>query len=299
MIEIRGISKRFPGAARPALEGIDLTVPEGTVLGLVGRNGAGKSTLLRLVAGISRPTRGRIIVGGRDVTRQKVAASRHIGWVPETPRFELDERALPFLIHLALLDGRSRAGADRRARTVLDRVGFEPDDARPIRILSQGQLRRLALAAAWLEEPDHLLYDEVTNGLDLPGKALLADSLADLRQRGGVAILASHRMDEVEAWCDQIAVLQDGRVVATVPGRSAGGHARRHLRLLLDRPAEERLGRLRELGKVTLTEATALLEADAPPGRDVVAELVGEGYHLREVRSMRSDLAEYLGESEP
>jgi len=296
MIKFRGVSKRFPGARAPALDAIDLTVRPGTVLGLVGRNGAGKSTFLRLAAGITRPTSGRISIGGHDLATEKVEASRVLGWVPETPRFEADERPRAFLAHLARLDGRAGAESERRAVTALGRVGLSESADRPIRILSQGQLKRLALAAAWLEDPTHLLYDEVTNGLDLPGRELLAASLAELRTRGGLAVLASHRIDEVEAWCDEIAVLREGRVAAVVPGRAAASQAARRLRVVLDRPPEDRWATLRAIGHLTLTDETAVLEADLAGGRDLVGELVADGFRVRDVRSMRADLAEFLGE---
>jgi ABC-type multidrug transport system ATPase subunit len=298
MIKFRGVTKQFPGARVPALAEIDLTVRAGTVLGLVGRNGAGKSTLLRLAAGIARPTQGRISVAGHDLASEKEEASRVLGWVPESPKFEAEERPHAFLVHLARLDGRSGEEAERRARAALARVGLEDGGSRPIRVLSQGQLKRLAIAAAWLEEPTHLLYDEVTNGLDLPGRELLAASLPELRQRGGLAIFASHRIDEVEAWCDEIAVLEHGRLAALVPGRAAAGQASRRLRLVLDRPPDDRLERLRTLGPITLSEQTVTLELDVPAGRDLVGELAAEGFRLREVRSMRSDLAGLLGEGQ-
>jgi ABC-2 type transport system ATP-binding protein len=299
LIEFRGVRKRFPGSSGDALSGIDLQVPDGSIVGLVGRNGAGKSTLLRLAAGLSRPTEGGITVAGHDLALAKTEASRQIGWVPDVPRFEPEERPQTLLTHLTRLDGRSRKEAARRAAASLDRVGLTEVMDRPIRTLSQGQARRLALAAAWLEDPTHMLYDEVTNGLDLDGRALLEGSLKELRQRGGLAILASHRIEEVESWCDRIVVLQAGRTVATLPGRDASASAARKVHVVLERPAPERLERLREFGRTTLTGETAELEVDAPGDRDLVGELVADGYRVREIRSIRADLAEYLGEAPP
>ncbi|MCI4340662.1 MAG: ABC transporter ATP-binding protein, partial [Thermoplasmata archaeon] len=169
MIVFDGVGKRFPGAPGPALDGIDLEVPDGSVLGLVGRNGAGKSTLLRIAAGITRPTTGRVRVDGLDLETRKSEASRSIGWVPETPRFDPEESPRALLEHLGELDGRSRPRARERAGELLDRLELAALSTRPIRTLSQGELRRLALASAWLADPGHLLYDEVTNGLDAPG----------------------------------------------------------------------------------------------------------------------------------
>jgi ABC-2 type transport system ATP-binding protein len=294
VIVFDGVRKQYQGARGPALDGIDLTVEDGTILGLVGKNGAGKSTLLRLAAGLSLPTSGSIRVDGHDLRHEKVEASRSIGWVPETPRFEADERPASLLEHLARLDGRSKEEARRRASTVLERLGIGALAERPIRTLSQGQLRRLAIATAWLEEPSHLLYDEVTNGLDVEGRALWESSLTAVKQRGGVVILASHQLESVEAWADRIAVLQAGRLVAVVPGRARSSAGQRMVRIVVDLPDADRLAALRKFGTVTPGAAEAVLETEVEAGRDLSGELAREGFRVREMRSLRSDLARYL-----
>lgn len=294
MIVFDHVGKQFPGAKDAALEDVDLTVEDGTVLGLVGKNGAGKSTLLRLAAGLSVPSSGAVRVDGRDLRRDKIEASRSIGWVPETPKFEVDERPVSLLEHLGRLDGRSRADAARHARSTLERVGLAPLAERPIRTLSQGQLRRLAIATAWLEDPSHLLYDEVTNGLDAEGRALWETSLTEVKARGGVVILASHQLESVEAWADRIAVLKAGRLVAVVPGRSHGALGPRRVRLVVELPASDRLAELRSFGTVTIRGTEAVVEAEVPAERDLPGELARAGFKVREMRSLRSDLARFL-----
>ena len=294
MIVFEGIGKRFPGAGGPALDGIDLEVPDGSVLGLVGRNGAGKTTLLRIAAGILRPTSGHVRVDGLDLRSRKADASRTIGWVPEVPRFDPEETPAGLLEHLGELDGRPRARAHERGKEMLDRVGLSPLAARPIRTLSQGELRRLALASAWLADPAHFLYDEVTNGLDAPGRALWERSVEGVRDRGGSVILASHQIEEIEAWSDRIALLETGRLVAVLPGRSSAASIPRSIRAILDHPGEDRLALLRQRGVLTVGGQTVELRVEAPPDRDVAGELAREGFRIRSIRSIRADLSPYL-----
>lgn len=296
MIQFRAVSKQFPGARRPALAPCDLELPDGTVLGLVGRNGAGKTTLLRLAAGVARPSTGKIEIDGRDVILDPVGARRSLGWVPETPRFEPSETPRGLLVHLARLDGHDARSAARRAEERLAQVDLGGAAEAPVRSLSLGQVRRLSLAVAWLEDPRHLLYDEVTNALDLPGRRMLEASLERLRAAGGSAIFASHRLDEVEAWCDRVMVLDGGRFVASLPTGAAAAEVPRRIRVLLDRPPETRWEELRELGRLSVGPTTALLELAPGATGDPVADLLARGFHLREVASVREDVAELLGE---
>ncbi len=105
MLVVEDLTKRFPGRSKPAIEGIDLEVRDGEVLGLVGLNGAGKTTTIRVAAGVSLPTQGKVLVDGRDIVREKRLASAHIGWVPELFPFEPQARALPLLIYYAGFHG--------------------------------------------------------------------------------------------------------------------------------------------------------------------------------------------------
>ena len=298
MITFQGAAKRFPGAALPALYPVQLEVPSGTILGLVGRNGAGKSTLLRLAAGLLKPTEGRVLIEGHDVAVDGVAARASLGWVPESPRFEPSESPLGLLTHLAELDGHSRSEALRQAGSALAHVELGELKDRALRTLSQGQLRRLSLASAWLESPATLLYDEATNGLDPPGRRMLEASLRELRERGGSAILSTHRLDEVEAWCDRIAILKAGRLAAVVAGGAGAAHAARRLRIVMDRPPEARWPDLKGLGRLSVGAESVTLEATAVPDSDLMADLATRGYHIREVQSIREDVAMLL-EPEP
>lgn len=298
MIRFEGVAKRFPGAAAPALYPVDLEVPDGTVVGLVGRNGAGKSTLLRLAAGICRPTSGRITIDGHDLATDPAAARASLGWVPEVPRFEGTETPFGLLVHLGLLDGLGAPAARRLAEEGIRRVELGPKRAAAIRTLSQGQLRRLSLAAAWLASPSRLLYDEVTNGLDLEGRRLLDASFRELRERGGTAILASHRIEEVEAWCDRVVVMRAGRIVATLPTGAAAPPVPRRMRIVLEPPGPARLEELRSMGRLTVSAGAVTLELEGTPGVDPVAQLVERGFRVREFTAIREDVARWLGAEE-
>jgi ABC-2 type transport system ATP-binding protein len=293
VIELRGIEKRFPGREAPALASIDLTVPDGTVLGLVGRNGAGKSTLLRIAAGLAVPNRGGVALDGHDLSKDRIAGLRTLGWVPERPRFAPEDRPRALLTHLARLDGLGREAAGERAAALLERTGLAELADRPIGPFSTGEQKRLALAIAWLGAPKNLLYDEVTGGLDAEGRRRWEESFAALRAARGAAVLASHRFEEIERWSDRVAVLDRGRLVATVEAETMARGPRRH-QIRVDRPSEADLARLRARGAVTLEGGEALLELDADGGRDPVGELVRDGFRVRGAQSIPTEIARWF-----
>ena len=299
MIRFLGTAKRFPGQPLPAVYPTDLEVAGGTILGLVGRNGAGKSTLLRLGTGLLRPTEGRVEIDGHDVAEDPEAARAGLGWVGDPPAFDRGEPPGRLLRHLARLGGASTPEAARRADAALSRAGLADRAGVPPGRLSQGQLRRLALAAAWLDGPSTLLYDEPTNGLDAEGRGILAASLDELRRAGGCAILATHRLEEVENWCDRVAVLSAGRIVTVVPGGRGSAPAARRLRIVLESPPEARIAELERLGRVVRGPATLTLEASVGPDADLVSDLATRGYRIRSVASVREDLAQYVDAGGP
>lgn len=231
-LRLDGVSRRFPIGLglrrRTALHGVDLEVPQGTTLALVGPNGSGKSTLLRLVAGVDRPSGGAIAVLGEPPAR--AAARRRLAYLPEDSPFPPELTARAALDLLGALSGLPRAQVRERGEALLERVGLGPHRRRTLRGFSRGMLRRFGLAQAFLSEPEVVLLDEPTAGLDAEGFAVIEDLLGEARGRGATIVLASHVLADVHDHCDHVAVLLDGRVA--VQGDPAS---------LLDRDARTRI----------------------------------------------------------
>lgn len=209
-VELRGLTKTYAGAARPALDGVDLTLPAGTAFGLVGVNGAGKTTLIKTLLGIVRPSGGAVRVLGAppDDTR----ARRRVGYLPERLDIPSAWTGLTFVTSVARLKGLDRPGA--RAVEAVERVGLSAAEARArTGRYSKGMRQRLGLAAALLGAPDLLVLDEPTDGIDPLGRAEMRRILMRERDRGAAILLNSHLLAETERVCDRVGILDAGRLV--------------------------------------------------------------------------------------
>ncbi|EOC1342918.1 ATP-binding cassette domain-containing protein [Cronobacter dublinensis] len=218
MITLEGLSKTYAGEGRPALDDVSLTVPQGAVYGILGRSGAGKSTLLRCLNLLERPTAGRILMNGADITRLDDRALRqhrartamvfqHFNLLHA--RTVADNVAVPLEI-----TGVPRLARRERVAELLELVGLaDKADAFPSR-LSGGQKQRVGIARALAARPQVLLCDEATSALDPDTTASVLALLADInRQLGLTIVLITHELEVVKAICDHAALLEDGRLV--------------------------------------------------------------------------------------
>ncbi|MCP2343810.1 ATP-binding cassette domain-containing protein [Actinomadura rupiterrae] len=216
-IETLAIGKRFGPVV--ALDGVDLTVPRGTVLCLLGHNGAGKSTLVDVLTTLARPTSGTARVAGFDVLAEPHKVRRRIG---VTGQFAaLDDRMTPraTLVLLARLHGLGRRAAHARADELLERFGLAEVAARALRACSGGTRRRLDLAAGLTGRPEVVVLDEPTAGLDPVSRLALWDVVRGLARDGAAVLLTTQDLAEADRLADTIAVLRRGRVVASgTPG---------------------------------------------------------------------------------
>ena len=207
MIEIAGVSKRFGG--RDAVVGLDLTVGRGEVYGLLGHNGAGKSTTIGMLLGQVWPDAGTLRIGGHDVLSDRPRALARVGAIFETPAFYEE---LSGWRNLRILASYTGPVPDARLREVIDWVGLAGREHGRVRTYSHGMRARLALAQALLPDPDLLILDEPTNGLDPEGIHEMRGTIRRLhRDLGLTLLLSSHLLVEVEQLCTRIAVLNRGR----------------------------------------------------------------------------------------
>ncbi|MGD9646206.1 MAG: ABC transporter ATP-binding protein [Pirellulales bacterium] len=198
-----------------ALDDVSLHVATGRTFGLVGPNRAGKTTLVKLLLTISRPTAGRITRLGRP-WRDRGTLAR-IGYVHERQAFPGYLTPTQLLELYGRLSGVGSHDLRRRSRELLERVDLADRAQSPISNFSKGMVQRLALAQALVNEPELLVLDEPTEGLDLPARQLVHDILLERRSKGRSVLLVTHQLSDVERLCDDVAVLRNGRVVFTGP----------------------------------------------------------------------------------
>jgi ABC-2 type transport system ATP-binding protein len=211
LLAIEGLSKRF--GAINAVDGIDFTVGRGEMLGFLGPNGAGKSTTMRMIAGYLPPDGGSVSVCGFDVSRQPLEVKRRLGYLPEgAPTYgEMTPSAI--MSFVAAVRRFSDADKRRRIPAMIERLHLETVLHQPIETLSKGFKRRVGLALALLHEPDVLILDEPTDGLDPNQKHEVRTLLAELAT-DRVIIISTHILEEVEAICSRAIIIAKGRIVA-------------------------------------------------------------------------------------
>jgi len=216
LITLRGVTKRYPGMAEPALAGIDLDIEPGLITAIMGPSGCGKSTLLNLVAGLDVADEGEITIAGEQVTGRNEdelarMRRRHIGIVFQFFNLLEGMTVLENVVLPAVIAGTKRRAAETRARDMLDLLGLS-DKARQLPgVLSGGQRQRLAIARALANEPTMLLADEPTGALDTAGGHEVLELFKRLHADGQTILMVTHN-DEVAAAGDRIVRMRDGRV---------------------------------------------------------------------------------------
>lgn len=219
MIRLEGITKRFPAASRPAVDGIDLAVPEGTVCALIGPSGCGKSTTLRMVNRLIEPDGGRILVNGRDVAGlDPVVLRRGIGYVLQGVGLFPHRTVAQNVATVPGLLGWDRARIAARVDAMLDLVGLDParDGPRRPDELSGGQRQRVGVARALAADPPVLLMDEPFGAVDPVARDRLQVEIgAILRTLRKTVMIVTHDLDEAMRLGDQVALMRDGRIVQT------------------------------------------------------------------------------------
>ena len=217
LIRATGLTKRFGPVV--ALDALTVDIPHGRT-GLVGANGAGKTTFFRLLLGLGRPTSGRLEVGGRAVDEDPIGVRATIGYMPEHDCLPLDQTAADVAATFAELSGLPPRAARQRASDVLDLVGLDEARFRPIAGFSTGMRQRTKLAQALVADPQLLLLDEPTAGLDPTGREEMLALVARVGTFGISVLLATHLLDDVQHVCDNVVMIDGGALV--VAGATEG-----------------------------------------------------------------------------
>ncbi|KAB7624174.1 ABC transporter ATP-binding protein [Alkalilimnicola sp. S0819] len=240
LIRIQGLSKHYPGAAQPSLREVSLSVPEGSIFGLLGPNGAGKTTLLSVLTGLVRKDAGLVEVAGLDLDHAVREIRELCGVVPQElafyPMLSVAENLRIYADVLGLGGARRRARIER----VVEIGGLAGHMDKRAEALSGGLKRRLNLAIGLLNEPKLILLDEPTVGIDPQSRAFILDSIRALREAGATVIYTSHYMEEVQRLCDQLAIIDEGRILLQGELEALLSSQSDRLTLSFDRPLSDR-----------------------------------------------------------
>jgi ABC-2 type transport system ATP-binding protein len=220
IIETQGLRKSFrsrDGRTRRTVEavrGVDLGVAEGEIFGFLGPNGAGKTTTLRMLATLMEPDGGRATVAGCDLLRQPGEVRRRIGYVAQGGSTWEESTAREELVQQGRMYGLSKAVASQRAAKALDAFQLTEYADRKCKTYSGGQRRRVDIALGIIHEPRVVFLDEPTSGLDPQSRAHMWDEIRRLRAEGMTIFLTTHYLDEADALCDRVSIIDNGRIVA-------------------------------------------------------------------------------------
>lgn len=212
LLEVRQLAKKF--GSHPAVVDISLTVQPGEVLGLLGPNGAGKSTTMSMIAGLLRPDSGEIRINGRAYDGRDRESKRQLGLVPQDLAIYPELSAVENLRFFGRLYGLQHQELKDRSEEILERIGLTENAHRPAGNYSGGMKRRLNFGIALMHEPSILILDEPTVGIDPQSRSHLLDCVRDQARSGVGIIYASHYMEEVQALCERVAIIDHGKVLA-------------------------------------------------------------------------------------
>ncbi|MEM1716019.1 MAG: ABC transporter ATP-binding protein [Candidatus Bathyarchaeia archaeon] len=215
VIETKNLTKiyRSEGKIVKALDNVNLTVERGRIFGLLGPNGAGKTTLMMTLIGLVMPTSGSARVLGFDIIKNSVEIRKRVGVLPEGADFYDHLTAKQNLLYIAALNGINKAEREERVEKVLKIVGLEDAKDRKVGGFSRGMKQRLGIAQALLKDPELLMFDEPTAGLDPEAARTFKNLVLKLRDEGKTIVLSTHLLFEVGPLCDDIAIINRGRIV--------------------------------------------------------------------------------------
>ena len=293
-IETHGLTKRF-GDDVTAVENLNLTVETGEVFGFLGPNGAGKSTTINMLLDFIRPTSGEITVLGHDPRSEPRAVREHVGILPEG--YSLYNR-LTARKHVRFAVDLEESTDDPNA--ILNRVGLADDADRPVGGFSKGMRQRLALGMALVGQPDLLILDEPSGGLDPNGAQLMRQIVREEADRGATVFFSSHIMEQVEAVCDRIGIMNGGELVAvdTVDAlRATAGSASTLVVSVDEVPDTSRVRAVDGVDDVAVDGTTLHVGCSDPAIKaDVISRIERAGVSVIDIDVEETDLADVFAE---
>lgn len=211
-IQVSNLVKTF--GKNEAVKGVSFTIGKGEIFGLLGPNGAGKSTTINMMCGYLEPTSGDTIIDGASVTKEPMNVKRMIGVVPQEIALYKDLNSVENLKFFGELYGLSAKECKERANDILQFVGLYERRKEPIKNFSGGMQRRVNMAIAMIHQPNFLLMDEPTVGVDPQSRENIFDTIEKIRDQGKTILYTTHYMEEAERLCNHIAIMDEGRIIA-------------------------------------------------------------------------------------
>jgi ABC-2 type transport system ATP-binding protein len=293
MITVQGLTKVYAKGRAPAIDDATFDVKDGETVGFVGLNGAGKTTTIKIAAGVLLPTAGTVTIDGHDIVKDKVAASKASGWVPEFPNFDMGTKASSLMKYYA---GFYKLGSstDTRCAEVFDAVGLKGSEGKKLKEYSQGMKKRFCLGVSLLSNPHNVLFDEVLNGLDPEGIAYFRQLVLDYRKDGKAVFFSSHLLSEVEALADKIVVVHMGKIIKVVPRQElavVGGEA---LRIVIANMGDKAIAYLKTLGQVAVDGNVAVVKGYSGEPMAASMELTKMGFTVSEFARVNESLEDYF-----
>src|SRR5919206_74086 len=212
MIELKSLTKRY--GSFTAVDAINLEVPRGELFGFLGPNGAGKTTTLRMIAGILRPTAGRVEIAGVDIVRDPIAAKAKLGFIPDRPFIYEKLTGAEFLRFVAGLYDQEGPQIEHRARELLALFDLEEWRDELVESYSHGMRQKLIISSAFVHRPAVVVVDEPMVGLDPKAAKILKDLFREYTRRGRTIMMSTHTLAVAESLCERIAIIQGGRIRA-------------------------------------------------------------------------------------
>jgi len=287
-ISTRGLRKTYWNrkGRHVAVQGLDLDVPIGGVHGFLGPNGSGKTTTIRMLLGLVRADSGTMSIFGRDVPRHLPQVVGRVGAIVESPKFFPAFSGRKNLQLLAEAIGRPRAVVDQ----VLEQAGLGDRGRDKYRTYSLGMKQRLAIAATLLKEPDLLIFDEPTNGLDPAGIREIRNTMRSLGEQGKTVLVSSHILDEVEQVADMVSIIGHGRLLASGPVADViGDQTATSIRVgVADLVAARRV--LTDSGLLVRQDGALLVVMGAGDGAQITRRLAAHDLFVNELTPVRADL---------
>ena len=224
MIRIEGLTKRY--GSFTAVDAIDLTVPRGELFGFLGPNGAGKTTTLRMIAGILRPSGGKVLIGDVDMQADPVRAKSLLGFIPDRPFIYEKLTGAEFLRFVAGLYDQEGPQVEHRARELLALFDLEEWRDELVESYSHGMRQKLIISSAFVHRPQVIVVDEPMVGLDPKAARILKDLFREYTNRGHTIMMSTHTLEVAESMCDRIGIIQGGKIRACGTMTDLRKHAR-------------------------------------------------------------------------
>ena len=285
VLETKGLTKHYGDFV--AVENLDLSIRKGEVFGLLGPNGAGKTTTILMLLGLTDPTAGEVRVLGFDPVRQPLSVKARVGYMPDQVGFYDELSARENLVYIAKLNGIAREQVKRRVEEAIERVHLTDVIDKRVGTFSRGMRQRLGLADVLIKNPQLVIMDEPTQGLDPELAHEFLDLIHSLKKEGTTILLSSHLLHQVQIICDRVGLFSHGQMVlqGTVPelARKVLGGAYR-VQIQADGPAtkvKKALLEVRDVNKVILTNGMFEIEAQKDIRADAAEAVIKAGGRLQ------------------